>query len=192
VIPQAKGKIHSLLDYSIWFAAAATILAFITIGIWKYKPNTSKPSIAASSVRSITGPYYVTLPDHTIIELGKGATLSYNQASFGLQEREVRLSGTAYFDVAHNPSHPFKLRSGRVLTTVLGTAFNVSESKDFGIIEVTVVRGKVGVGDSLNTFETVLPSHKITVKTDKMTFAMRKTKGEIEMKCGKTTSYPIS
>lgn len=64
------------------------------------------------------------LPDGSTVLLNEGSELSYS-TSFGKQAREVTLTGEGYFDVQHNLSKPFKVLTGNVTTTVLGTAFNI-------------------------------------------------------------------
>jgi transmembrane sensor len=44
------------------------------------------------------------------------------------KQGRVYLSGEAYFDVRMMPK-PFIIHTGNVLTTVLGTAFNIKEDK---------------------------------------------------------------
>lgn len=60
--------------------------------------------------------------------------------------RQVRvLRGSAYFDVTHDPAHPFRVLSGGTVTTVLGTAFEVREHADGEQVSVSVRRGLVSV-----------------------------------------------
>jgi transmembrane sensor len=65
-----------------------------------------------------------TLPDGTTVVLNKKSKLSY-PVEFTGSTREVFLTGEAFFDVAHNPSKPFKVHTGVFVTKVLGTAFSI-------------------------------------------------------------------
>lgn len=81
------------------------------------------------------------LADGTAIKLAPGGALAIR---FADGERQVQLlRGTAYFDVAHDPRHPFRIGTGETTTTVLGTAFEVRR-EDAGAA-VAVRRGLVRV-----------------------------------------------
>jgi len=86
----------------------------------------------------------VTLPDGSVIFLNAASMIKYEK-SFDAAVREVYLEGEAFFDVEHDQSRPFIVKSGTVNTTVLGTSFNIRAFKDDGKVAVTVQSGKVGV-----------------------------------------------
>ena len=88
----------------------------------------------------------ITLADGTIVWLNAGSELKYPK-DFNGNKRVVYLSGEAYFDVRHDAARPFLIHTGKVLTTVLGTAFNIKEDQNKHTLEVTVTRGKVSVAD---------------------------------------------
>jgi len=150
-----------------WLAAASVVLAVLVVGVWNYSSHGSNDVVVFGTV-VIDGPGYVQLPDNSTVEISEGSRLAYNHETF-LTDRELTLSGKGFFEVTHDPAHPFRVRTGRVLTTVLGTSFVVSESPDFKFIDVTVITGKVTVGAFGNPdkeFRTILPNQKLTVKTD--------------------------
>lgn len=67
--------------------------------------------------------YRVTMPDGTLIVLNSGASLTY---TIGGSRRDVTLRGEAFFDVRHDPHHPFTIGCANgTLVTVLGTRFNI-------------------------------------------------------------------
>jgi ferric-dicitrate binding protein FerR (iron transport regulator) len=74
--------------------------------------------------------------------------------NFEGNSREISLEGEAYFDIASNPDRPFIIHTGRIRTTVLGTAFAIKAIPGESLITVTVAKGKVKVedGDNLLTF----------------------------------------
>jgi transmembrane sensor len=177
---RTRDNVRPLYTRPTWIAvAAATVFMFAIAGFWLYDRTNSDPATTvAVNTTSITGPDYIILPDLSKIELMAGSTLEYGEG-FGTAHRFLKLSGTAFFDVTHNPEIPFKVLSGRVLTTVLGTAFNISEDSKF--VEVTVVRGKVSVGDEKSVFELIEPNEKIVVDTKYMGFAVRHTNAQQEL-----------
>lgn len=87
---------------------------------------------------------YLLLPDSTQVWLNASSTLEYPSA-FGSDRREVLLSGEAYFDVKHADKTPFVIHTGKISTTVLGTAFNIKAYPDRKNVIVSVSRGKVRV-----------------------------------------------
>ena len=87
---------------------------------------------------------YLLLPDSTQVWLNAASTLEY-PPEFGGRKREVFLSGEAYFDVKHASATPFIIHTGKISTTVLGTAFNIKAYNDLSNVTVAVSRGKVKV-----------------------------------------------
>ena len=87
----------------------------------------------------------VTLLDGTKIMLNADSKIKY-PVRFGEESREVLLQGEAYFEVTHNVEKPFKVRTGNISTTDLGTKFNIKSfpyeksitvSLEDGIVEVS-------------------------------------------------------
>jgi ferric-dicitrate binding protein FerR (iron transport regulator) len=83
----------------------------------------------------------IHLPDGSMVILNKHSRLDYR----GTGAREVALNGEAYFDIIHRPGQPFLVRTGMIVTRVLGTAFNIKAYAGEKSIEVTVDHGKVQV-----------------------------------------------
>lgn len=108
----------------------------------------------------------LTLPDGSKIWLNSGAELKTSKV-FNESVREVYLSGEAYFDIAHNASKPFIIHTGDIVTTVLGTAFNIKQDKSKHTIEVTVARGKVSVADGTKMLGILTPNQQISFDTQK-------------------------
>lgn len=100
----------------------------------------------------------VSLPDGSRIWLNSGSRISYS-TGFGRSDRDIRLSGEAYFEVAKNKKLPFIVSTGDMTVRALGTVFNVCSYEDEKET-VTLVEGSVltTAGDS----EAVLaPSQRI-------------------------------
>lgn len=87
---------------------------------------------------------YLLLPDSTQVWLNAASTLEFPPVFEG-GKREVFLSGEAYFDVKHADKVPFIIHTGKISTTVLGTAFNIKAYNDLSNVTVAVSRGKVKV-----------------------------------------------
>jgi transmembrane sensor len=144
-----------------WAAAACFVLA---IGAVVFNLNT-KEAVPVSSSLVSTGinpaVKRVQLSDGSIVILNKGSHLNY-PTKFSGNQREVHLTGEAYFDIKHDAKRPFLVRSGKLLTRVLGTAFNIKTTNSDSQVEVVVSRGKVAVSDPKKTLAVLLPNEKIS------------------------------
>ena len=58
--------------------------------------------------------------------------------------REIYLSGEAFFEVASDSLLPFRVHSGDLITTALGTSFNINSYKE-NWVQVQLATGKVRV-----------------------------------------------
>lgn len=78
-----------------------------------------------------TGTYHLILPDGTKVWLNALSTLKF-PVKFSADERRVFLAGEAFFEVAHNPAHPFVVTvNDRYEVKALGTAFNISSYQSY-------------------------------------------------------------
>ncbi|UII24172.1 FecR family protein [Fulvivirga ligni] len=107
----------------------------------------------------------VILPDGTVVNLNSESSIAYNK-DFGKTFREVELAGEAFFEVAHDKSRPFTVRSGKISTTALGTAFNVRSYEDVPT-QVTLINGSVEVVNNTNASKILLePGFQVELKSD--------------------------
>jgi ferric-dicitrate binding protein FerR (iron transport regulator) len=83
----------------------------------------------------------VKLPDGTQVWLNASSRLVYH--TFSKKQRDVELTGEAFFRVTKNARAPFFVRIGELEVKVLGTAFNVMAYEDFDRMEITLVSGKI-------------------------------------------------
>jgi len=84
------------------------------------------------------------LPDGTTVWLNSGSTLRYPQ-KFSRKDREVYLSGEAFFDVVSDRLHPLLVRTGELDIKVYGTRFNVMAYPNEEYIATTLETGKVSI-----------------------------------------------
>ncbi len=102
------------------------------------------------------GEYKLTLADGTKVYLNSMTTLKY-PVQFGPDNREVELSGEAYFEVVENKAKPFVVNTKEMKVEVLGTSFNVNAFEDSQNTVTTLVEGKVKLTHSLNSeYEQIL------------------------------------
>lgn len=142
-------------------SAIAAIVAGLAFFLLFYLKEDNKPlEIADKSYFTDQIAYnrFLQLPDGTTVILHGKSSLSYGD-DFNKTQREVILTGEAYFDVKRNPKLPFIIHTGEVKTTVLGTAFNIKAWPTQNDITVSVTRGKVKV-EKENKFVAVLTENK--------------------------------
>jgi len=91
----------------------------------------------------------ITLSDGTKVWLNASSSLTYPVAFTGT-ERNVEITGEAYFEVTKNPNAPFtvKKHDGDTRVTVLGTHFNVNMYDDEATEKITLLEGAVLVNAS--------------------------------------------
>lgn len=108
----------------------------------------------------------VYLEDGSSVKLKAESSISYPE-HFGNTNRSIYLKGEALFDIKHNPSKPFRVYTGDLITEVLGTSFIIESYEDAKSIEVAVLRGKVSVYEAEKSANNrngviVTPNQKIT------------------------------
>lgn len=84
----------------------------------------------------------ITLPDGSIIYVGKKTTVYYN-TDYGIKNRTVYLNGEAYFEVAKQKHCPFLVKSGTQSIEALGTRFNVIAYAADTLMQTTLLEGSV-------------------------------------------------
>lgn len=163
-----------LFENKNWIAVAAAAIALIVSSVLLFKPNPADPIPApAGQLSALTVPVakrsYVTTNEHQKVTLPDGSTVILNNNStlkiasnFNQERREVEIIGEGYFDIKHDIKKAFIVSSGKVKTTVLGTAFNVRAYIN-NKVEVTVTRGKVSVLSGHNVLGILTPNKRIIV-----------------------------
>eukprot|EP01133_Synstelium_polycarpum_P014630 gene14630-17303_t len=106
----------------------------------------------------------ITLPDGTKVTLNSASKLKYPE-SFKGSNREVYLSGEAFFDVVSDHQHPFIVHTEKMKIKVLGTAFNIRSYANDREKQTTLLRGSIQVTFPDNPATVMLkPKDKILIK----------------------------
>jgi len=133
--------------YTTTLFKAAAIVAIILASnflVYQFKVDSIKPEIV--SWQEIVVPrgnrMKMVLPDSTSIWLNNETKLRY-ASNFSSSNREVELSGEAYFDVHHDTNHPFIVKIGAQRIKVLGTKFSVNAYPEDQTIETSLISGSV-------------------------------------------------
>jgi len=88
----------------------------------------------------------VNLPDGSKISLNRNSVLTYRE-NFGKKNRNVKLTGEAFFEIAPDATKPFIIDAGKANVKVVGTSFNVITNNTESEVEVYVKTGKVILSD---------------------------------------------
>lgn len=148
-------------------AIAASILALIVLG-GVLLLNNNTPALKQNIVGTQKGSKSnVILPDGTKVWINSDTRLTYEK-SFGARNRTITLEGEAYFDVVHDKSRPFIVRTKMMDVKVLGTVFNVRAYSNEADAQATLVKGSVEVLLKTRNNEKVIlkPSEKLIVQNE--------------------------
>ena len=114
----------------------------------EYRLNDNTQTTHAAIYNTISTPrggqYQIVLADGTNVWLNASSSLRY-PVEFNDSIREVEMTGEVYFEVAHNPSKPFRVKVNDNYINVLGTHFNVMAYDNEPSINTTLLEGAVKV-----------------------------------------------
>lgn len=159
----------------IFWRVAAAVLILIGAGWMFYVREQRKPGANLSVARtvihqSVKGQTkFVVLPDGSRVVLHGDTRIEYDR-DFNRETRKVSLSGEAYFDVVHlnmgsRKPASFVIKTGKISTTVLGTAFSIKSLPSESEVVVTVTRGKVRVDDGNKHTSLLTANQQVTYNT---------------------------
>jgi transmembrane sensor len=158
--------------FAAWRMAAAVLLtAGIALAALNWQPAPAGVAYATAVGAS------------RAIALADGSTLTLNtdtrvRTSVGRERRVVWLDrGEAYFEIAHDPAHPFVVEAGDSRITVLGTKFSVR--RDGAKLAVAVVEGRVQVDTGAGSRPAILTRNVTAVAAQDQLQLAGKTPAEI-------------
>ena len=151
-----KGIIRKLL---LPAAAAACILAAAALFINQPAKQTENiVTTGAGEHKSIL------LPDGSKVTLNEKSTL-HIAADFNEKNRDITLSGEAFFDVTQNSSKPFIIHTPYTDVNVLGTVLNIKAYPEDQLMETSLLKGSVEVVLKKQDNKRILlrPNEKISI-----------------------------
>jgi transmembrane sensor len=169
-------KLNTGRSWIIW-AAASLVLCVSSFWFYSLDHDISTGLKQAQVSETKTNPVVnlvaanehrkIKLPDGSVVILNNTSTLEF-PAKFSGNTREVILKGEGYFDIKHNAEKPFIVHTGKISTTVLGTAFNIKAYDKENDVVVTVTRGKVMVKNEDKTLGVIIPDQQIVFNKTEM------------------------
>ncbi|KAA0989211.1 FecR family protein [Dyadobacter aurulentus] len=113
--------------------------------IYNAKNNVSSSELTINKITTPKGgQYQVQLPDGSKVWLNANSSIRFPSV-FAANERNVEITGEAYFEVAKNKDKPFKVKFNQSEVLVLGTSFNIMAYPEEGASKTTLVEGSVSI-----------------------------------------------
>jgi len=153
---EPKGlRIHR--NTMIRIAAAVVLL----LGIWfllrQHSSDEKLLSFSTDEQKSV-----FNLPDGSTVHLNKFSKIEYPPV-FGNKNRNVKLSGEAWFEVKADKNSPFMIEASQGKIQVLGTSFEVMAYPDSSNIQVVVASGLVELKNILEQIVLLDPGMRGTI-----------------------------
>lgn len=167
----------SLYQYFNRVAAILILPLMIAFGYQLFNNRSNKIERFQSITTPLASHTSFDLPDGSKVWLNAGSTITF-PTSFNSEERVVKLTGQAYFDVKKDKI-PFSVKTEKFDIKVLGTAFDVlaySGEEAF----VTLERGKVSLETSTGIEAILNPGEQAVIE---------KTSGQIQQRKVETGKY---
>jgi transmembrane sensor len=143
--------------------AVAASVALIITGTWFWQNNNSSPLV--TKVTTSNGEMRrIILPDSSLVVLNANSTASIPQNWTDKGDRQLWLTGEAYFEVKKKPStkQKFVVHTSDIDIEVLGTRFNVNTRHDQSV--VSLEEGKVQLSLKGNIKEVVEAKQPLIMK----------------------------
>lgn len=168
-LPSRRPKWYHKRFVRICTQAAAALL--LIAGSW-YASRTVTIEDTAKQYLSVAAPagqrVDITLQDGTTVCLNSGAKLEYPMRFNN--DRRVKLSGEAMFDVEHDAAHPFIVETFACDVKVLGTKFNVAADEHTRNFTTAVLRGQVQIINKLAPGDQIIldPNEKVSLSGNRL------------------------
>lgn len=163
-VQQQAGRQQYFLHRGIarFLRVAAMIVVAFGLGYF-WQSEKTEGSIAMQTISVPAGQCVnVTLPDGSNIWLNAQTTIQY-PVSFNKENRQVKLDGEAYFDVAKDSKRPFIVNTKECSVEVLGTKFNIDAYSSRDKFETVLMEGSVKVSmlDDPTQAVSLKPNNKV-------------------------------
>jgi transmembrane sensor len=163
-----------------WLRVACTLLVLTGLAMLfsRQQPQDHQLQITWQTFRTAKGEVKkITLADGSMIWMNAETRIRVNANFSTASTRQLKMDvGEAFFQVHRDTLRPFSIATGNIVTTVLGTSFNIKSYPELKTYKVAVASGKVKVaytnGAKHNTLSKgltknqVLSYHHDTQKSD--------------------------
>ena len=122
-----------------------------------YKKDITLKSLIKNTIKVPYGKRFkLTLSDGTIVHLNSGSLFTFPVSFIKDMEREVHISGEAFFDVYSDSLNSFKVNSTGSTAEVYGTKFNFKNYEEDNFSEIILTEGSLGVKNTLDNSKVVV------------------------------------
>lgn len=173
--PAVPGKERKWGKQSNYWIAAASVILVMVSGLLYYFNSSVTVNTMAKEIKK------VSLNDGSVVTLNSSSGITYPR--YFSANREIVLTGEAYFEVKRDVNHPFRVKSNRLLVQVLGTTFLVKNSGK--VQHVLVNSGKVAVKDEQSGQSTVLTANQAVSVSDGAILKEPANENDLAWKSGK-------
>ncbi|MGV8095232.1 MAG: FecR family protein [Mangrovibacterium sp.] len=160
LLHESTGKIRKLNFIKNFYRYAAILFLLITLGgiYLHFSAKTVGNESFFNTIIAENGQISkALLPDSSVVWLNSGSTLKYNN-QFGISNRDIELTGQAYFDVTKNKDFPFVVSCDKINIKVLGTRFTAETYPDSREINVVLIEGTVELTSGNKAFANLHPN----------------------------------
>lgn len=182
VLELQDGSIHAISEYSGAFVKdlKGNNICTVSGDQLVYHKNDNFNDALYNTLKIPNGKQFqLLLADGTKVHLNSGSTIKFPVNFVKDQNRNVYLSGEAFFEVSKDKEHPFIVNTDEINVGVFGTEFVVSSYKEGPGFEAVLVEGSVGLfknGEKFCPENTSLlqPSQKAVWHPEQKTFYFEK------------------
>ncbi len=132
------------VDFNRVFKYAAILILALALPFSYYLGTRNNSDNSITTISCAYGDKSsIVLPDSSRVYLNSGSKLTFS--SNFKNGRKVSLEGEAFFSVAKDKNHPFRVKTTDVDIEVLGTKFNLKAYPEEKSISTTLVEGSVNI-----------------------------------------------
>ena len=122
-----------------------------------YKKDVALQALIKNTIKVPYGKRFkLTLSDGTTVHLNSGSLFTFPVSFIEGMDREVHISGEAFFDVYSDSLNSFKVYSTGSSAEVFGTKFNFKNYEEDNFSEIILTEGSLGVKNTIDNSEVVI------------------------------------
>jgi len=165
-----ESKVDIVVKWALRVASVLILPLVVYIGIHTYKDNALRKEAWVEIKAPAWTRAQFSLSDGTTGWLNSNSSIKYN-GNFN-SDRQVNLTGEAFFDVFKDEKRPFSVNTDEVTLKVLGTRFNIASYKNEENVEVVLEEGKlIFTENEMNSSYTMSPNDLATYKKTQKNFS---------------------
>ncbi len=150
---QMEQKPRRIVIWPLFQKVAAILFIPLMITVFALLIRSEKPIVQYCTIEAKKGQKSnIVLPDGSKVQLNSESKLIYS-TDFNIKDRQLKLTGEAYFEVAKNKERPFIVKAGNLSVRALGTAFNVRAYQGEKLISAILTEGKVRVSSPTQSID---------------------------------------